>query len=216
VNGRFEALRRIWEGFTENEKRLVRVLGVVTVLLIVLVPVNVLSNAIGELDAYNEQIAGVLGEIHHARERLAQRRAEREAAEARYAQRAPELGTFLEARASQRQITIASVTNQPEVQEGRFRKRHVRARLAGVSLRQAVRLLTDIESSPYPVALERIHIEHFQEGDHYNVEVGVITYDRQGASGGADAGTGTGGGGTSGGVVVRPPAGRIGPPAPAP
>jgi len=174
--------------------------------------VYLLSSAIGDLEAQNEQISAVLSEVDRAGARLAQREAEREAAEARYAQRAPELGTFLEGRASARQMTISSVTNQPEVQEGRYRKRHVRASFPATSLRQVVRLMTDIESAPYPVAIERVHVEHFQEGDHYNLELGVITFDRQAAASGGEAAAP----GTAGRTSAASPSGRAGPPTPAP
>jgi hypothetical protein len=233
MNARLEALRQAWDGLTEREKRLVRILGGVAAALVILLPMYLLSSAIGSLESQNEEIAAVLSEIGRAEERLAQREAEREAAEARYAQRAPELGTFLEGRSSARQMTIDSVTNQPEVQEGRFRKRHVRASFPRASLRQVVRLMTDIESAPYPVAIERVHIEHFQEGDHYNLELGVVTFDRQGgAPGAAGAGGAAGADGVGRPVSVRPPGagpivvdtpgtrvqppGTAGPPAPPP
>jgi hypothetical protein len=189
MNDRIEALRAQWEALTDREKRLVRILGSVAAALVVMLPVYLLSSAIGDLEEQNEEIADVLSEIDRADERLAQREAEREAAQARYDQRAPELGTFLEGRSSAREMTISSVTNQPEVQAGRFRKRHVRASFPSTSLRQAVRLMTDLESAPYPIALERVHVEHYQEGDHYNLELGVITFDRTGGSGERDAGT---------------------------
>ncbi|MDQ3032915.1 MAG: type II secretion system protein M [Myxococcota bacterium] len=205
MNERLEGLRAQWEALTDREKRLVRGLGVVAAALLVMLPVYLLSSAIGDLERQNEEIAGVLSEIDRADERLAQREAERSAAEARYNQRAPELGTFLEGRASAREMTIASVTNQPEVQAGRFRKRHVRASFPGTSLRQAVRLMTDLENAPYPIALERVHMEHHQSGDHYNLEIGVITYDRT-ASPDRDAGAAS--------APAPGASGRAGPPPP--
>lgn len=207
---RLESLRAQWEALTDREKRLVRVLGGVAIALVVMLPVYLLSSAIGDLETQNDEIAAVLSEIDRADARLAQREAERAAAEARYAQRAPELGTFLEGRASAREMTISSVTNQPEVQEGRYRKRHVRASFPGIGLRQAVRLMTDIESAPYPVAIERVHVEHFQEGDHYNLEIGVITFDRQAAASGDEAG------GAAGRTSAGPPGSRPSAPASAP
>ena len=179
-----------WEGLNEREKTLVRALGGVAVALVVLLPAYMLSTAIGELETESEEIAAVLSEIARADARLAEREAERAASEARYATRAPELGTFLEGRASARAMTIASVTSEPEQQEGRFRKRLVRASFPGATLRQAVRLMTDVESAPYPLALERVHVDHPQEGDRFNVELGVVTYDRTSvaADGGVPAG----------------------------
>lgn len=214
---RLEPLRAQWQALTERERLYVRILGIVLGAILVLLPVFLLSSAIGDLEAQNERIATVLADIERAGARLAQREAERHAAEARYAQRTPELGTFLEGRSSARQMTISSVTDQPEVQEGRYRKRHVRASFPGTSLRQAVRLMTDIESAPYPVAIERIHVEHIQEGDHYNLELGVITFDRQAPA--AGEGEGASGSGTERGTERAPaaaPAGRAGPPAPPP
>jgi hypothetical protein len=92
--------------------------------------------------------------------------------------------------ASREAVTLAEVTNQPEVEEGRFRRRHVRAEIANASLRTAVRFMSAVESEPYPIALERIHVQHFTAGeDRFNVEIGVITFDRTGSSSGSpDAG----------------------------
>lgn len=201
-----ERLEAIWAGFNEREKRLVGTLGVVAILLVVLMPVYLLSSAISALEEDNEAIELVLRDIGRAGPRLAQREAEAEAAEARYDVRAPALGSFVEAQCSSFEVAIQSVTNQPEVQEGRFRRRHVRAQLPGAGLRAAIHLLTSIESATYPIALERIHVEHFNPGeDRFNFEIGVITYDRavSAAGSGEDAG------------VPRPqPAGHAGPPAP--
>jgi hypothetical protein len=93
------------------------------------------------------------------------------------------------------------------VQEGSFRRRHVRASFPGTGLRAAVKLMNSLEASQYPIALERIHIDHFAPSeDRYNVELGVITYDRQRAAPGAGAAPAT---------PARPqPAGRAGPPTP--
>jgi hypothetical protein len=202
-----ERLEATWAGFNDREKRLVGVLGIVAVLLVVLMPVYLLSSAISALEEDNDAIELVLRDIGRAGPRLAQRQAEAEAAEARYDVRAPALGSFLEAQCATENVAIQSVTNQPEVQEGRFRGRHVRAQLPGAQLRSAIHLLTAIEQAPYPIALERINIEHFNPGeDRFNFEIGVVTYDRQSAgaaAGGEDAG------------VPRPqPAGHAGPPAP--
>ena len=202
-------LELIWAGFNEREKRLVGALGAVAAMLLVLMPVYLLSSTIGALEEDNEAIERVLGDIDHAGPVLALREAEAEAAERRYDVRAPALGSFVEAQCGEFGVTIQSVTNQPEVQEGRFRRRHVRAQLPGAGLRAAVKLMTSIEHAPYPIALERIHVEHFNAGeDRFNFEVGVITYDRTAASGAAD--------GTDAGTPEpRPqPTGHAGPPAP--
>ncbi|MFO0684899.1 MAG: type II secretion system protein GspM [Sandaracinus sp.] len=203
-----ERLEQTWAGFNEREKRLVGILGLVAALLVVLMPVYLLSSAISALEEDNDAIESVLRDISHAGPRLAIREAEAEAAERRYDVRAPALGSFVEAQCSTEGVAIQSVTNQPEVQEGRYRRRHVRAQLPGATLRSAVHLLHSIEGAPYPIALERIHVEHFTAGeDRFNFEIGVITYDR--TTGGA-----AGASGEDAGVPRTQPPGHAGPPAP--
>jgi len=201
-----ERLEQSWAGLNDREKRLVSALGIVAALLVVLMPVYLLSSAIAALQEDNDAIELVLRDIGRAGPRLAQREADEAAAMARYDVRAPALGSFVEAQCSAESVAIQSVTNQPEVQEGRFRRRFVRAQLPGAGLRRAIHLLTSIEDATYPIALERIHVEHFNAGeDRFNFEIGVITYDRQAAPGaaGEDAG------------VARPQrSGHAGPPAP--
>lgn len=202
-----ERLEQSWAGLNEREKRLVGVLGIVAALLVVLLPVYLLSSAIGALEEDNAALELVLRDIGRAGPQLALRQAEAEAAEARYDVRAPALASFLAAECSTHEVAIQSVNDQPEVQQGRFRRRHVRAQLPGAGLRAAIHLLTSLEGAPYPIALERLHIEHFNAGeDRFNFEIGVITFDRAapaGSSSGEDAG------------VARPqPSGHAGPPAP--
>jgi hypothetical protein len=201
-----ERLEATWAGFNDREKRLVGVLAVVACLLVVLLPVYVLSSEIAAAEETNQALELVLRDIGRAGPQLAARAAQAEAAERRYDVRAPALGSFLEAECGRHEVAIQSVTNQPEVQEGRFRRRHVRAQLPGTGLRAVVHLLTDIEAATYPIALERIHVEHFNAGeDRFNFEIGVITYDRAASTSGdaPDAGT------------ARPQApGHAGPPAP--
>jgi hypothetical protein len=197
-------LEQSWASLNDREKKLVGLMGAVAAVLVIFLPMYLLGTSIAALEAENEQFVVVMRDIERAAPRLAEREAERAAAEARYDVQAPALSSLLEAQSREQQVTINAVTNQPEVQEGRFRRRHVRASFPGTGLRGVVKLMNALESSPYPIALERIHIDHFAPGeDRYNVELGVITYDRQG--GGTDAGV----------PAARPqPAGRAGPPTP--
>lgn len=178
MGDRMESLRQAWENLTERERRLVGLLGFAAGVLVVLLPFYLLQTAILALETENEEIAIVLRDIDRAEARIAAREAEAVAAEARYRTRAPELGSFLEARSAARELTIGSVTNQPEIQEGEFRRRHARAQFQQSGLWAAVRLMEDIEGSEFPMALERVYVDHFATGDRFSVELGVITYDR--------------------------------------
>jgi len=197
-------LEAAWVGLNDREKRLVTIMGVVFAACAIFLPMYLLSASIADLERENEQIATVMRDIERAAPQLAEREAARTAAEARYDVQAPALASLLEAQSSAQGLTINAVTNQPEVQEGRFRRRHVRASFPGTGLRSVVKLMTSLEASQYPIALERVHVDHFAPGeDRYNFELGVITYDRQG--GAPDAGV----------PAARPqPAGRAGPPTP--
>ena len=178
MNARLEALRQIWEGFTPREKRLAQLMGVACGLMLIALPVFLLSSSIDEVQAENERIVEILSEIDHADARIAQRDAERAAAERRYAQRAPALGSFLSARAQARGIQVGPVHDQPEVQEGHFRRRSITGNFQQVGLRDLIRFMADLEASEFPVAVQSVQITHNQAGDQYSLDLGIITYDR--------------------------------------
>ncbi len=171
-------LQGAFENLNDRERKLVMALGLVLVMIVVVLPLYLVTSSISGIEEENEQIATVLREINRARGTLAQREAEREAAAARYREAAPPLGSFLEARAAEQELTIREVNDQPDKTLGGFQRRNVRATLPGVGLRPVIKMFTAIENSPHPVALERIQIEHFRSGDNYNVTVGVVTYEQ--------------------------------------
>jgi hypothetical protein len=201
-----DRLQKTWVGFTDRERRLVGALGGVMIFLILFLLYYVPTSAIAQLEEENEGIATVLADIDRAEARLALRAAEAEAAERRYDVRAPALGSFVEASARENGVTVQQVTSQPEVEEGRFRRRHVRATMPNVSLRNAMHVLAELEDSAYPIGLERIHVEHFSHGnDQFNFEIGVITFDRAGAAAASpDAGVAPAGP-RAGGLAGPPP-----------
>ncbi len=202
-----DRLQQMWQGFTERERRLVGALGGVVIFLVLFLLYYVPTSAIAALEEENDAIATVLSDIDHAEARLALRRAEAEAAERRYDVRAPALGSFVEATGTRNGVTVQQVTNQPEVEEGRFRRRHVRATMPNVSLRNAMHVLAELEGAAYPIGLERIHVEHFSRGtDQFNFEIGVITFDREGAAAASpDAGVVAPAGPRGGGLAGPPP-----------
>jgi type II secretory pathway component PulM len=197
-------LEATWAGFNDREKKLVGLMMSVFAICVVVVPMYMLNRAIASLETENDAIVTVIDEIHAASPRLAAREAAARAAEARYNVQAPALASLVEAQSHEFQVTFNAVTNQPEVQQGSFRRRHVRASFPATGLRAVVKLMNSLEASQYPIGLERIHFDHFAPGeDRYNVELGVITYDRQGADPAAAA------------AAARPlPAGQAGPPTP--
>jgi type II secretory pathway component PulM len=196
-----DTLRAAWAGLNEREKRLVGLLGATLVSLVVFGIFYLSQSAVAEIEEDNARLEQALAAIGRARTRLAALSAERESAERRFSTKAPALGSFVEATARQQSITVGEVVDQPEETIGRYTRRAVRVRLQNVALRPAIDLLAAIENSPYPVALERVLVEHYQPGDQYNVQIGVAAYDRQGNYGGSAR------------TPRPPPAGAAGPPA---
>jgi len=177
-----DGARRAYENLNERERQLVTALGGVLAVLIVGVPFYLLTTSVSNLEDENQEVRVVLRELGRARGRLEGREAAREAAARRYHTPAPPLGSFLEAKAGLQELTLREVTDQPEKVIGDFRRRELRATLPNVGLRAVVRMLTDIENSPFPVAVNRLQFEHFRSGDQYNVKVGLIAYQTEGAT----------------------------------
>jgi hypothetical protein len=201
-----DSVRGAYENLNDREKKLVTTLATVLVCVVVFLPLWLATSAISEVEEENAAIRAVLRDISRSSAELAEREAAREAAARRYDTKAPPLGSFLEAKARDAGYERPlEVTDQPEKVAGGFTRRHVRANLPGVGLRSAIDMLVEVENSPYPVAIERLSIEHFQAGDRYNVEVGLFAFDRESSGGDDDDDRG----GTG-----RRPSGRAGPPSP--
>lgn len=181
----FDSIRASLDNLNDRERKLVGLLGSIAAAMVVFLPLWLTTTAIGEVELENAELRSALRDISLAQTDLAQRRQAREVAQRRYDSPAPPLGSFLEAKANEAGYeNPLELTDQPEKVTDAFTRRHVRANLPGVGLRTVVDMITEIENSPFPVAIERLQIEHFQAGDRYNVEVGVITFDRN--SGGDD------------------------------
>lgn len=174
-----DSMRASLDNLNDRERKLVGLLGSVAAAMMFFLPLWLTTSAIGDVETENGELRSALRSISLAQTELAQRRQEREDAQERYDTPAPPLGSFLEAKANEAGFERPlELTDQPEKVTDAFTRRHVRANLPGIGLRTVVDMITEIENSPYPVAVERLQIEHFQAGDRYNVEVGVITFDR--------------------------------------
>lgn len=173
-----ERLQETFSNFNDNERRLLGFLGVVILIMLVGLPVFFFQASMSDLEAENEAMRDVLSDINEARPELAIREAEREAAAARYRNEPPPLGSFLEERAREEDLTINQVTDQPVRNVGDFERRNTRVTIPNVQLRPAIKLLTSIVNSQYPVAIERLEIELRQRGEdnQVNVEVGVVAF----------------------------------------
>ncbi|MCG8557757.1 MAG: type II secretion system protein GspM [Proteobacteria bacterium] len=175
-----DRLRSAWAGLTDREKRLVGLLAVVVAALLALLPLVVMALNNSALRQQNDELEALLDTLARRRPKLTQLLHERQAAELRYRQKAPQLGSFLEGKAHDKELSIREVVDQPEKDEGGFRRRNVRISMPGVALTPVMEMLASIKNSRYPVAIENLQVEHYQDGDRYNVKLGVVTFDRLG------------------------------------
>lgn len=188
-----ENARRAYENLNDRERKLVLALGAVLAVLVVLLPLYLMNSSISSIEDDNRAISDVLREIDHSRTAIVQRQAQRRAAMRLYEHQTPPLGSFLEQKASEQGMTLSEVNDQPQKDLGKYRRRELRATLPNVGLAAVIRMMAAIENSPFPVAIERIHINHYRSGDQYNVQLGVVAYDLEdtgkspsGASGAAN------------------------------
>jgi hypothetical protein len=181
VEQALDSARTAYENLNERERKLVTALAGVLVAVVVLLPLYLMNAAIGDLEQENRDIAEVLRDIDRARPVLRQKDLERQAAMKLYENSAPSLGSFLEQKASEQGLKVREVTDQPEKDLGEYRRRHVRVTLPNVGLVEVVRMMAAVANSPYPVAIERVHIDHFRTGNQYNVQLGVVAFDRKAA-----------------------------------
>lgn len=173
--------RAAFENLNERERKLVTVLGSVLAAVVVLLPLYLMNAAIGDLERESADIIEVLRDIDRARPTLREKDLERQAAMKLYENPAPSLGSFVEKMASEQGLTVREVTDQPEKDLGEYRRRHVRVTLPNVGLVEVIHMMAAIVNSRHPVAIERVHVDHFRTGNQFNVQLGIIAFDRKGA-----------------------------------
>jgi len=174
-----DRLRGAWDDLNDRERRLVGALGTVLIAFVLGFPLFWTARENAEIEAENEKLREVLDLMGQRRSQLQQLAEARRSASERYARRTPPLGSFLEDEAKQQGLTIREVTDQPEKSIGNYRRRGVTASINDSGLTGIVNLLSAIEGSPYPVAVESIQLEHYQPGDTYRFKIGVVAFDRQ-------------------------------------
>ncbi|KAA0221010.1 hypothetical protein EDM76_13855, partial [bacterium] len=137
------------------------VMGGLALLLVVSTPVYLLSSSITALEEENAEITAALRQIGRSRGRIAAMRAEQAARDARYEQGAPG-EQWLPTQVQEHGLSFSRVQHEPERVVGRYRIHTTRASFQGAGLRPAILLLADMKNSRYPVAIERLHVDHHQ------------------------------------------------------
>jgi hypothetical protein len=177
----FGKLPITWANLTEREKLITAALGVVLCVSMISFPIILLISTNTSIEEESEQLRKLGEKIASQREKFTQMTQEKRMTERRYQQKAPALGGFLESLAHEQDLTIREVTDQPEKNIGVFRRRNVRIFINSAPLSPLINLMSAIETSRYPLAIEYIQLEHYQLGDNYQLKLGVVTYDKEGA-----------------------------------
>jgi len=181
INQAVDRLRFTWENFTDREKRITAAMGVVLVVFLFALPLFLMVRSNTALQESNQEMQTLLDTLASQREKLIHAANEKRLAERRYEQQTPALGGFLETLAKEQGLTISEVTDQPEKDTGIYLRRNVQIAMPNVELSPVINLLSAIESSRYPVAIDKLQIDHYRPGNAYNIKLGVITYDKEGA-----------------------------------
>lgn len=163
-------------GLSPRERRLLMMLGVVTLLFVFFLVSWLSSRRLAVIEAERADTLEALRTIQRLRPQIAQRAARREALLARYRQRPPALTTFVEAKAGEADVQVAEAQDRPPSTVGRrFNERSVQIRLRAVSLTALATFMEHLEQAPFPIAITQIRIRRrFGERDRYDVDDMVI------------------------------------------
>lgn len=175
-----------WSKLSAREKRLLGTLGTVAALIVLAFPMIWITRQNAAIEEENKVLREVIATLSAKRTDLKQLAEARRSAQARYEHKTPALGTFLEAEAKKHGLALQEITDDPEKAHGNYLRRGTHASIPDIGLTAVVNLLSGLVTSPYPLAVQSVHLEHFQAGDAYKLKIGVVTYDRR--SGKAEAG----------------------------
>ncbi len=183
TEGLLERSRDSWDALSGRERRLVAALGAVLALTLLLLPLLLAWNAVAAIDDENAAIRAALHQMESRGDDLARLQAERQAVERKLNRRVPALGSFVDQKARSKGLTLGPVTDEPDQQDGSFVRKSIRVKLDKVDLGSLVNFIHAIEESNYPVAVSYLKVEHYQAGDTYNADLGVVAYERRSSSG---------------------------------
>lgn len=176
MNALVEQFTQFWTKLSAREQKLMAILGGVALLMVFALPLFILSNTIESTREENSTLQALLNTMEKDSAKLRTQRAKEEAAKARYKEDVPVLASYVESAAkSFAGLNVSEITEQPQIEEAGFLKKHVRVKIPNVDLKTSLKFIHELENSPSPIALERIHIDHY--GTVYNLQIGLISYE---------------------------------------
>lgn len=168
-------------GLNPREQRVASIaIYVLGTFLVLAVPVG-LSMLVSARKAENDAMRETLALVNGARAKIKSSQERKATIVSRYAKKAPQLGGFLEQKASAAGCQESDSVDRPDVNHGKsYVERQTTIHLKNGGLGPIARFLESLEKSEYPIAVTRLNIrKRAGENDSYGpVEIGVSAYDR--------------------------------------
>lgn len=173
------AIAGFWSRTSPRERLLLGGLVIAVVVFILFVAISQVSASLSELEDQNFENAEALRFIERNADKLRESQRDEAARERRFSRKAPALQGWLEGIATKRSLEIPEAQDKPEVNLGKnFTERSVEIRLRKIGLRPLTEFMVDVENSPYPVAVTKLHVRRrVGESDQFDVEMTVSAYD---------------------------------------
>ncbi|MBI2897107.1 MAG: type II secretion system protein M [Deltaproteobacteria bacterium] len=178
------AVTAYFSRLSPRERVMVGGLGATIAVFVLGLAVLQVSSSLDELESQNFEDAEALRLIGRNADKLRESQREQAAQERKFARKAPALQGWLEQIATKRSLEIPEAQDKPDVNRGKnFIERSVEIRLRKIGLAPLTEFMVDVENSPSPVAITRLHVRRrMGESDSYDVEMTVSAYDSLGAA----------------------------------
>lgn len=178
------SVRAYFEGLNDRERTLLGLLGVVAVGVFVVLPMYLALDSIATREVENRELAAFLTEVEQQGEVLRRRKAELDAMRSLFEHEVPALAGFLDSQKGS--LEIREVTDQPDQEVFGFNRRRVNAQFPAADHEAMIRMLAEIDASPFPVSISRIEADRIggaaDSAIKYNFRVGVDAYVRPNAA----------------------------------
>jgi len=173
------AIANFWARTSPRERLMLGGLGATVIVFLLSLILSSVSSGLSEIDGENFDNAEALRFIQRNADKLRQAQRDETARERRFSRKAPALQGWLESIATKRSLEIPEAQDRPEVNLGKnFTERAVEIRLRKIGLRPLTEFMVDVENSPYPVAVTKLHVRRrVGESDSFDVEMTVSAYD---------------------------------------
>jgi hypothetical protein len=176
----FDRLRDSWERLGARERRLLSLLGVVTVVCGVLYVAFMIQEGLSNLESHNDDARTVLATLDSRRDELVEAKSKQNEVVAVIGEEPTALPTYLEKIAGEIGVQIKQQTDKPTVTKGKFHEHSTEITLYDVTLDQLARFLRGIETASPVVVTTKLIVKrsNLQKEKMDRVQIIVATYSR--------------------------------------